>query len=153
LDRLSPGDRRDAADRLRSLLDRIRPTLEGRFSEIESERERLVEAATRLARETDGKRLGLEARTLNQRWQALGKGRRGRDQQQWRRFRAALDQAFSNLDAVRRESAAALEARRIEAETMVAAVEQMAEGAEQEHAESASRLRELREQWQALSIR
>lgn len=153
LDRLAPGDRREAADRLRGLLDRIRPVLESRFASVEKERDRLIEAATRLSGETDGKRLGVEARSLNQRWQALGKGRRGRDQQQWRRFRAALDQAFANLDATRRENAAAAEALHAQAEALVAAIEEAVAGSEEQAADAAARVRELRERWQAMNIR
>ena len=153
LDRLAPGERRETADRLRALLDRIRPQLEARFAEIESGRERLIEAAGKLAGESDGKRLGSEARSLNQRWQALGKGRRGRDQQQWRRFRAALDQAFANLDASRRENAAAIEARRTQAVALIAAIDEAADSKDDALSASAAQVRDLREQWQALGVR
>lgn len=153
LDRLAPGDRRDVADRLRALLDRIRPVIEAQFEAVENERERLIEAAGKLANESDGKRLGNEARSLNQRWQALGKGRRGRDQQQWRRFRAALDQAFANLDSARRENVAAIEARRHQGEALIASILGAAENQGDALTASAAQVRDLREQWQALNLR
>lgn len=153
LDRLAPGDRREVADRLRTLLDRIRPLLETRFETVENERERLIEAAGKLAGESDGKRLGSEARALNQRWQALGKGRRGRDQQQWRRFRAALDQAFASLDSARRENAAAIEARRDQAEALIAAILAAAGNEGDALVASVAQVRDLREQWPALNLR
>lgn len=153
LDRLAPGDRREAVRRLRTLLDRIRAPLEARFEEIQRQRERLVEAATRLVGETDGRRLAAEARALTRRWQALGKGRRSRDQEQWRRFRAALDEAFSRLDAARREQQAALDERRRQAEAVIAAIEAAAALDGDELLSSAARVREAREQWRVLAVR
>ena len=103
LDPLAPHQRKRLAARLRGLLDAIKPRLEAAFADVEDARKTLIDAAGELIKESDGRQLARQARQLQERWQAIGMGRRSRDQQQWRQFRAAIDQAFSRLDQQRAE--------------------------------------------------
>lgn len=152
LDPLAPHQRKRLASRLRRLLDTVKPRLEAAFAQAEAARQTLIMEAEKLAGENDGRQLARQARRLQERWQAVGKGRRSRDQQQWRQFRTAIDQAFARLDQQRAEHKAALEQRRQEAAAVVAELEQLAALEGKALQESPATVRALRERWQALEL-
>lgn len=150
---LPAGLRQRLARRLTDLLDTIRPQVEGAFSEIEQARERLVESARRLVGAGAEVNRGAEARRLMQFWKALGKGRPGRDQKQWREFRAALDQAFAELESTRSRVQSERDALRQQALALVEEAEALAAADEESLAQAQPRMRDLRAQWQALDCR
>ncbi len=150
---LGHGDRKGLAKRLRDLLDAIRPRVEAGFQRSESERQTLIDAAKRLAGESDGRRAGTEAKQLMERWKRIGKGRMARDQAQWREFRGALDAVFAGLDERRK----AVESERADntrlAEGVVAELEGFATLEGDALTGSQNAVRDLRDRWQALGIR
>lgn len=152
LDPLAPHQRKRLAARLRGLLDAIKPRLEAAFEQAENARSALIEAAGQLSQENDGRQLARQARQLQERWQAIGMGRRSRDQQQWRQFRAAIDQAFSRLDQQRAEHQAEQDQRRQEADDVVGELEQLADLTGEALQASAAAVRQRRERWQKLAV-
>lgn len=151
LEPLAPHQRKRLAARLRDLLDKIKPRLEAAFADVEDARKALIDAAGELIKESDGRQLARQARQLQARWQSIGKGRRSRDQQQWRQFRAAIDQAFARIDQQRAEHKAELDQRKQEAATLVDELERLAGLTGDDLQASAAPVRELRERWQALA--
>lgn len=153
LGELAPSDRKTLGKQLRDLLDALRPRLETAFSEAESARERLIAAAEALGAGGDLKQVAGEAKTLMQRWKSLGKGRPGRDQQQWRRFRGALDRIYANLDARREQTQTEQRQRGEQAEAVVAELEALANAAGDALSAGEPRVRALRDLWRELAVR
>ena len=153
LDQQQGGDRKRLGRRLRELLDAIKPRVEAAFAGVEEAKQSLIAAAQALVGESDRRRVAGEAKSLNERWKQAGKGRTGRDQAQWRQFRAALDQAFGHLDQQRQTQNEQQQQRREAAEALVVEAEALArlDGEQLSGSEAASRA--LRERWQALSVR
>lgn len=145
--------RQRIARRLTGLLDGLRPRVEAAFAETEQARGRLVDAARRLVGAGAEVNRAVEARRLMQSWKALGKGRPGRDQKQWREFRAALDAAFAELESARSHELAQRDALRQQALALVEVAEALAADDVDPAARSPARLRELQEQWQSLGSR
>lgn len=150
---LPAGLRQRLAGRLTGLLDAIRPQVEAAFSEVEQARTRLVEAARRLVGADAGVNRGAEARRLMQSWKTLGKGRPGRDQKQWREFRAALDEAFAELETARSRVQSERESLRQQALALVEEAESLAGSGDEALPQAPPRMRDLRIQWQALDFR
>ena len=150
---LAPPVRKRLAGRLRGLLDALKPRLDAFYADVEQARQTLIEQAKALAQENHAKRIGSEARSLNQRWKALSRGRPGRDQAQWRQFRAALDAVFGGLDQQRKGREAELEQRREQASVVIAELEQLALLEGEALIASQPRSRELIQAWRDLSVR
>ncbi|MBX3724638.1 MAG: DUF349 domain-containing protein [Xanthomonadales bacterium] len=145
--------RQRIARRLTGLLDTLRPGVEAAFAESEQARARLVDAARRLVGAGADVNRGAESRRLMQSWKALGKGRPGRDQKQWREFRAALDEAFAELESARSREQSQREGLRQQALAVVEEAEALAADDVDPSARTASRLRDLQGQWQSLDCR
>ncbi|HEX6832971.1 MAG TPA: DUF349 domain-containing protein [Rudaea sp.] len=87
-------------------------------------------------------------RELQQQWTALGNGRRGTDQRQWRDFRAACDAAFGKLDEARKERDAMTAAARAQVAEVVEQIEALA--ASDSAQDVRASLREIDARWQSL---
>lgn len=153
LDQQQGGDRKRLGRRLRELLDAIKPRVEAAFAGVEEAKQSLIGAAQTLVGENDRRRVAGEAKSLNERWKQAGKGRTGRDQAQWRQFRAALDQAFGHLDQQREAQSAQQQQRREAAEALVVEAEALARLGGDQLPGSEADARALRERWQALAVR
>ncbi len=150
---LAPPARKRLAGRLRAVLDALKPRLESGFAEIEQARQALIDQARALAQENDPRRIGSEAKQLSQRWKEVAKGRPGRDQAQWRQFRAALDAVFGGLDTRRKEREVELGQRQEQARAVIDELEQLALLDGEVLAQSQSRGRELAQAWRELAVR
>lgn len=150
LDGIGHADRRALAGELRTLLDTVKPQIESVFEQREAERAALIAAARKLASENDGRRIAAQARELGQQWKAIGKGRTGRDQQQWREFRAALDAVFAGLDEKRQQTEQARAQVAAQAEAVLVELESLAAPEGDDLTTSAAKVRALRERWQSL---
>jgi hypothetical protein len=126
LDQVDPRERKSLAKAVKTALERIDALLDARHATIDQGKAALIAEAEGLAGR-DARGLANGARALQQRWQALGKGRPRRDQSQWKAFRAAIDAAFARLDAERGEAAARSAAAREEAAARKAAARAQAE--------------------------
>ncbi len=153
LDQQQGGDRKRLGRRLRDLLDAIKPRVEAAFAGVEEAKQGLIAAAQALVGENDRRRVATEAKSLNERWKQTGKGRTGRDQQQWRQFRAALDQAFGHLDQQRQVHNEQQQQRREAAQALVEEAESLARLGGEQLSGSETVARSLRERWQALLVR
>lgn len=150
---LTPPARKRLAGRLRALLDALKPRLDEGFAAIEQSRQRLIDLAQALANESDARRIGSEAKELNRRWKEIDKGRPGRDQAQWRQFRAALDAVFGGLDERRKERQADAEQRQDQARQLIDELQQLAALEGEALLASQARVRELADTWRSLGIR
>lgn len=154
LNDLRHADRKPLAKRLRDLLDALRMRLDASFEEIEIARSALIAAAVQLnAETTDGRRLAADAKALMARWKAIGKGRHRRDQEQWREFRGALDRVFAGLDERRQQASTERAERDQQAEALASELETLAGLEGSALTATQSRVRDIRDQWHALSIR
>lgn len=150
---LPAGLRQRLARQLTAVLDAIRPMLEAHFAATEQARARLVEAARALTGAGANVNRGAEARRLMNDWKALDKGRPGRDQKQWREFRAALDAAFAELDSARSQAQAQRDAAHQQALALVEEAEALAGDGSADIGPAAAQARELQARWQALDCR
>jgi len=107
-------DERALRKRFDSMIGAIDQHLNGARATEYERREQLISAAQALAEQADLRLAMSEAKSLQQRWsQQAGSVRlkRGDDQKQWTRFRAACNAVFERLDAQRAEQAAERQAQ------------------------------------------
>ena len=149
LDLVDPHDRKTLARNLKSALVALDERLARHHADVESTKAALIAEAQALASEA---RRGVPAaaRALQQRWREAGNGRRGRDQAQWKVFRAALDVAFGKLDEERAERTARDSASRTEAQSLCAELEGLAHG---DAAPSRAAVSRIENAWDALNVR
>lgn len=102
LDGVEPRQRTQLAKLLKDVIARMAALSAAHERDVEAAKARLIALATALSANA-GANAPREARELQQRWTALGNGRRATDQKQWREFRAACDAVFGKLDAARKQ--------------------------------------------------
>lgn len=147
LDGVDPRTRTELARQIKAAIAALASRLDARADEVEAEKQRLIVRAKALQQQTDGRSLARDARELQQQWTALGNGRRGADQRQWKDFRGALDAAFGQLDAARKERDAQADAARTRVEALLAEIEALAGS---DGAETRAKLHDIEARWQAL---
>ena len=106
LDRVDPHERKNFARDLKTVLTALDARVSAHQDEVERAKSALIAEAQALSAGEAIRGAPAAARALQQRWQAIGNGRRSRDQAQWKIFRAALDAVFGKLDSERAERAA-----------------------------------------------
>ncbi|MBO9663377.1 DUF349 domain-containing protein [Dokdonella sp.] len=126
LDRVEPRERKALAERLRSALAMLDARIAAHDDDIAAAKQALIGRAEALTQPTLQRGAVAAARELQQRWQAIGHGRRDRDQAQWKSFRAAIDAVFGRLDSERAERSARDAEVRGQAETVCAELEALA---------------------------
>lgn len=147
LDRVEPRERKALAERLKQGLAAIDSRIAARDEDIAATKQALITRAEALTKPTLQRGAAAAARELQQQWQAVGNGRRERDQAQWKTFRAAIDAVFSGLDAERAERSARDNELRGQAETLCGELEALAADAAQADRAAAARIDAA---WQAL---
>ena len=147
LDGVDPRTRTAFAKQLKAAIDRLALRLDAHADEVEAAKRRLITRATALQQHSDGRAVARDARELQAQWTALGQGRRGSDQRLWKEFRAALDAAFGQLDAARKQRDEQSSATRTQAENLLAEIEALR--ADDAH-ETKAQLRDIDARWQAL---
>lgn len=123
LDRVEPRERKTLAERLKGSLAALDARVAAHDDEIAATKRSLIARAEALTQPTLQRGAVAAARELQQQWQAVGSGRRDRDQAQWKAFRAALDAVFGRLDAERAERSARDAEARSQAEALCAELE------------------------------
>lgn len=149
LDAVDPRERKALAQRFKDILGRFDTRIDAHYSSVEAAKNTLISSADGLAEQANVRDAISAARDLQQRWKAAGNGRRGRDEAQWRTFRAAIDNVFARADAERNERTSQEQALHAEASSLCAELEALAaaetppERAEQQRIDAA---------WNALSV-
>lgn len=129
LDRVDPRERKALAQRLRKGLESLDARIRQHDAGVAEAKQKLIDEAAVLA--TDMPRGAIPAaRTLQQRWQALGNGRRSRDQAQWKEFRAQLDTVFARVGAERAEREARIDEEKQRASSLCEDLEQLVDSTE-----------------------
>ncbi len=149
LDGIDPRQRQAFARRIKEQLARIDAWLAQNDARIDAGKALLIGAAKALTEGGVQRGATAAVRELQQRWRALGGGRRSRDQAQWKEFRAALDAVFAGLDAERSARSAEVLRLQGEASELCARMEALASGEEIDRGSLAA----LRAQWDALRPR
>ncbi|MGA9334669.1 MAG: DUF349 domain-containing protein [Rudaea sp.] len=152
LDVVEPRARTQLAKRLKNAIARLGMMSRTHEEQVAQSKQSLIERAQALSAQTDSRAVVREARELQKRWTALGNGRRGHDQRQWREFRAACDAAFGKLDEARKAQAEDVKAQRAKAQELLSEFESLAANETGAADEIRQSLRKLDEQWQALAI-
>ncbi|MBS0581790.1 MAG: DUF349 domain-containing protein [Proteobacteria bacterium] len=147
LDSVDPRTRTALARQLKAAIDGLATRLDAHADEVEAAKRRLLTRATILQQQSDGRAVARDARELQTQWTALGQGRRGSDQRLWKEFRAAVDAAFGQLDAARKQRDEQSTAMRTQAENLLAEIEALRD--DDAHAAKA-RLRDIDARWRAL---
>ena len=148
LDGVDPRTRTELARQIKAAIAALAARLDTHAEQVEAEKLRLIGRAKALQQQADGRSVAREARELQQQWTALGNGRRGADQRQWKEFRGALDAAFGRLDTARKQRDEQATAARAQADALLAEIETLAgAGATPE---SKTALHDIDARWQAL---
>lgn len=147
LDRVEPRERKTLAERLKNSLAALDAHIAAHDDEIAATKRNLIARAEALTQPTLQRGAVAAARELQQQWQAVGSGRRDRDQAQWKAFRTALDAVFGRLDAERAERSARDAEARGQAETLCAELEALAVDAATADRAAAARIEKA---WDAL---
>jgi hypothetical protein len=150
LDGVDPRTRTELAKQLKAAIAQLAPRIDAHIDAVETAKRRLVARATALLQLSDGRAVAREARELQQQWTTLGSGRRGNDQRQWKEFRAALDAAFGQLDAARKQRDEETAAARAQAENLLAEIETLHAADGEEH-ETRTKLRDIDARWSGLA--
>lgn len=148
----APVDRRAGkalAQRFDGLLEQISEQLSARRKENRNAKAALVAEAQSLLGWDDPMAATREAKTLQQRWKAVGSAGARRDRALWKDFRAACDELFARRDQARDAVRSQREAARHEAEEVCAALEALTGQAETAEALAAG-VDELRRRFEAL---
>jgi DNA repair protein SbcC/Rad50 len=149
LDAVDPRERTRLGKRIKDAIGVIAPRIHAQIEAVEQAKQRLIDRASALSQQTDGRAVARDARDLQQQWTALGNGKRNVDQRQWTLFRAAVDAAFGKLDAARQERDAQSAAARNFSQTLVEEIEALRDDAT--HARDAVKvaMRDLDSRWQS----
>ena len=148
LDGVDPRTRTELARQIKAAIAALAARLDTHSDDVAAEKLRLIGRAKALQQQSDGRAIAREARELQQQWTALGNGRRGSDQRQWKEFRGALDAAFGQLDAARKQRDEQTTAARTQAEALLAEIETQA--GDDNAQEAKAKLRDIDARWQAL---
>ena len=151
LDTVDPRSRTALAKQLKDAIANLVPRLDAHADEVAAAKKRLIVRAATLQQHSDGRSLARDARELQQQWTALGHGRRGSDQKLWNEFRAALDTAFGQLGAARKQRDEQSAAARAEAESLLVEIETLLDGGAERTDAAKSKLRDLDARWQSLA--
>ena len=149
LDGVEPQARTVLARRLKEAIARLTGLAQVHERDIENAKQRLIAQALALGSASDQAGAAREARELQKKWTALGNGKRGADQRQWREFRAACDAVFGQLDAARKQRDAQSAAQRDQAQQLIADYEALAADAQLSSDAIKARVRELDASWHA----
>lgn len=151
LDGVDPRSRTALAKQIKDAIASLAPRLDAHADEVEAAKKRLIVRAAALQQQNDGRSIARDARELQQQWTALGHGRRGSDQRLWNEFRGAIDAAFGQLDAARKQRDDEATALRAQAEALLGEIEALRDGGALPPEEVKSQLRDLDARWQALA--
>ena len=150
LDGVEPRERTALAKRIKHHIAGIAPRLEARARDVEAGKESIIARARALAEAPAQRDLPRSVRELQREWTALGNGRRGPDQRQWREFRAACDAVFGKLDAERKERDSVAASARAQALDVIGQIETLAEQDIDSPDAARQRLREIDARWSQL---
>jgi DNA repair protein SbcC/Rad50 len=150
LDGVEPRERTALAKRIKHHISGIAPRLEARARDVESGKEQLISRARALAESAAQRDLPRGVRELQREWTALGNGRRGPDQRQWREFRAACDAVFGKLDADRKQRDTSLASARAQVVEVVGLIEALADEDAGAPEATRQRLRDIDARWNEL---
>lgn len=143
---LTAAERPALVAAIKQALAAIDARLGAQNADILKRKKALVSEAEGLAGVDSGKAVR-EVKRLQAEWKAVGMGSRRDEEPLWKKFRAACDRVFDELDSQRAERESQAGAQRAEAEALVARMESL--GAEIEAAD----LREIRGHWRQLDVR
>jgi hypothetical protein len=150
LDGVEPRERKALAQNLKAALTTLDARIEQRDRQIEQSKAALIAEAESLGQAAPQRGAVATVRELQQRWQALGNGRRSRDQAQWKAFRGAIDAVFGKLDAERAERGTRDTEARAQAESLCGEIEVLADSAQPPEGGAQGRLQAA---WDALHVR
>jgi predicted component of type VI protein secretion system len=151
LDGVDPRTRTELARQIKAAIAQLAPRIDAHADTVEAAKRRLVVRATALLQQSDGRAVAREARELQQQWSVLGNGRRGNDQRQWKEFRGALDAAFGQLDAARKQRDEEAAATRAQAESLLAEIQALHATTDGEEHETRAKLRDIDARWPSLT--
>jgi DNA repair protein SbcC/Rad50 len=143
---LKAGERTSLIAAIKQALTDIDARLGAANAEVMKRKKALVAEAEALADIEPGKAVR-EAKRLQAEWKTAGMGSRRDEEPLWKRFRAACDRVFGELDSQRAEREAQAGAQRAEAEALIARIEALG------HAPEDAELREVRGLWRRLDVR
>lgn len=147
LDGVEPRTRTDLARQLKAAIAHLATRLDAHADEVEAAKQQLAARAQTLQQQSDGRAVARDARELQAQWTALGQGRRSSDQRLWKEFRGALDGAFGQLDAARKQRDEQSTAARTQAENLLVEIETVRN--DDAH-EMKAKLRDIDARWRAL---
>jgi len=150
LDAVEPRQRTQLAKQLKDVIARMAALSAAHERDVETAKARLIAQAIALSANA-GTNAPREARELQQRWTALGNGRRTTDQKQWREFRAACDAVFGKLDAARKQREDEQVAACTQAQEVLEGYAALAGATENDVDDARRRLRELDARWNSVA--
>ncbi|HRQ63347.1 MAG TPA: DUF349 domain-containing protein [Xanthomonadaceae bacterium] len=143
---LKAGERTSLIAAIKQALTDMDARLGAANAEVLKRKKALVAEAEALADAEPGKAVR-EAKRLQAEWKSAGMGSRRDEEPLWKRFRAACDRVFGELDSQRAEREAQARAQHAEAEALIARIESLG------NAPDDAELREVRSQWRRLDVR
>ena len=150
LDGIEPRLRTQLAKQLKEVIARMAALSAAHERDVEAAKARLIVQATALSANA-GANAPREARELQQRWTALGNGRRATDQKQWREFRSACDAVFGKLDAARKQREDEQVAAHTQTQEVLDGYAALAGASENNVDDVRRRLRELDARWSSVA--
>lgn len=148
----SPVDHQQAKavqNRFHMIVKNLEQRLESHWKAIEQAKRTLVENARKLTAETDNRLACDKIKVLQQEWRGLGQASPRADRQLWKEFRAACDITFNRRDEALQARNEAREGARQQAESLIQAMQQLAQDASDALLGEANRLEEA---FHALSL-
>ncbi|QKK02442.1 MAG: DUF349 domain-containing protein [Pseudomonadota bacterium] len=153
LDDLPPKSRGSSAARLRELMDHLSARLDSEFEAVEKVKRQLVAEARGLTHVKDLSEAIEQAKALQARWQAAGRGRRRIEQKLWKAFREPIDPLFEQLRGKQQETQAEQREHSDQLRGLCEQAETLAQCDTAELEDARGRMRGLRDEWSSAGRR
>jgi DNA repair protein SbcC/Rad50 len=143
---LTAAERPGLVAAIKQALAALDARLDAANSEVLKRKKALLAEAEGLA-EMDPAKAVREVKRLQADWKSAGMGSRRDEEPLWKRFRAACDKVFGELDSRRAEREAEASAQRAGAEALLTRIESLGTSPDE------ATLRDIRGQWRQLDVR
>lgn len=150
LDKVDPAARKKLAGALHKQLRQLDARLAAHYTTIQDAHGKLIEQAQALV-DNAAADAPAQVRELQAQWQALGPGRRDRDNRQWRSFRAACDAIFAQRDQARQAANERDQAQHAHARQLIEQLRQSTSVTDHDALQRARRTAETA--WRELALR
>ena len=151
LDKVEPRRRKSLVRRLGRAIGKLDEPLDSHYQQVSTAHERLIAQAQALMELEPGKRTAA-ARALQDKWKAVGPGRRDLDTRQWRAFRDAMDAVFAERERAHKQHAEEQQLQLQRARQLVDELQTKVDASNEVNALRTA-LREASDAWRQLHVR